>query len=150
MALLAAVALGSAFVALFVIHKFIECHHLSNIPYLEDYQFKLTSNVASAKAARRLTAYISCMVHILVARLGNSDVAGALIGLAAFIGVAFLAVRGFSPFPWRKANCSISWIGCSLFLVAAAPLLVVHQFTQTDRSLFTLTAIEMLAVVLAP
>ena len=37
-------------------------------------------------------------------------------------------------------------IGCSLFLVAAAPLLVVHQFTQTYRSLFTLTAIEVLVL----
>ena len=37
-------------------------------------------------------------------------------------------------------------MGCSLFLVAAAPLLVVHQFAQTYRSLFTMTAIEMLAL----
>ena len=72
-------------------------------------------------------------------------VAVALIGIATLIGIAYLVVRALRR-SVEQSELLNFLIGCSLFLVAAAPLLVVHQFAQTYRSLFTMTAIEMLAL----
>jgi hypothetical protein len=142
MALLATVVLGSGFVALFVIHKFIVLPHLSNVPYLGDYQFKFAGNVA-AEATRRLDTYFLGGAYLwLGLEIPGSQ---ALIGLAAIIGVAYLVIRGLRR-SIEQGELLNFLIGCSLFLVAAAPLLVVHQFAQTYRSLFTMTAIEMLAL----
>ncbi len=142
MALLAAVALGSAFVALFVIHKFIVLPHLSNIPYLGDYQFKFASNMAM-EAARRLDSYFWDGAYLWLGL--EIPLWLLLIGLAAGIGLANLVFRILRR-SIEQGELLNFLIGCSLFLVAAAPLLVVHQFTQTYRSLFTLTAIEVLAL----
>ena len=38
--MVAAAVLGSAFVALFVIHKYIVLPHLSNVPYLGEYGYQ--------------------------------------------------------------------------------------------------------------
>ena len=142
MALLATAVLGSTFVALFVIHKFIVLPHLSNIPYYRDYQFNFASNVAT-EAVRRLGVYILDGAYLWLGL--EIPMAVALIGLAAIIGIAYLVVRGLRR-SIEQGELLNFLIGCSLFLVAAAPLLVVHQFAQTYRSLFTMTAIEMLAL----
>jgi len=142
MAVLAAVVLGSAFVALFVIHKFIVLPHLSNLPYFKDYQFDFASNVAT-EAARRLGVYLLDGAYLWLGL--EIPMAPALIALVAIIGMAYLIVRGLRR-SIEQGGLLNFLIGCSLFLVAAAPLLVIHQFAQTYRSLFTLTAIEMLAL----
>jgi len=142
MAVLAAVVLGSAFVALFVIHKFIVLPHLSNLPYFKDYQFDFASNVAT-EAARRLGVYLLDGAYLWLGL--EIPMAPALIALVAIIGMAYLIVRGLRR-SIEQGELLNFLIGCSLFLVAAAPLLVIHQFAQTYRSLFTLTAIEMLAL----
>ena len=142
MAVLAAGVLGSAFVALFVIHKFIVLPHLSNLPYFRDYQFDFASNVAT-EAARRLGVYLLDGAYLWLGL--EVPAALALIALAAVIGIAYLIVRGLRR-SIEQGELLDFLIGCSLFLVAAAPLLVIHQFAQTYRTLFTMTAIEMLAL----
>ena len=142
MAVLAAAVLGSAFVALFVIHKFIVLPHLSNFPYFRDYQFNFASNVVT-EAARRLGGYLVDGAYLWLGL--EIPMVPALIVLAAIVGIACLVVSGLRR-SIEQGELLNFLFGCSLFLVAAAPLLVIHQFAQTYRSLFTLTAIEMLAL----
>ena len=142
MALLAIAVLGSSFVTLFVIHKYIVLPHLSNIPYYRDYQFNFASNVAT-EAIRRLGVYILDGAYLWLGL--EIPAAVALIGITTLVGIAYLVVRALRR-SVEQSDLLNFLIGCSLFLVAAAPLLVVHQFAQTYRSLFTITAIEMLAL----
>ena len=142
MALLAIAVLGSSFVALFVIHKYIVLPHLSNIPYYRDYQFNFANNVAT-EAVRRLGVYILDGAYLWLGL--EIPAAVALIGITTLVGIAYLVVRALRR-SVEQSDLLNFLIGCSLFLVAAAPLLVVHQFAQTYRSLFTMTAIEMLAL----
>ena len=142
MAVLAAVVLGCAFVSLFVIHKFIVLPRMSNVPYLGDYQFKFASDVVT-EAVRRLGVYLHEGAFLWLGL--EIPMFLGLIGLAAIVGIVYLIVH-FLRGSIERGELVNFLLGCALFLVAAAPLLVVHQFTQTYRSLFTMTAIEMLAL----
>ena len=57
MALLAVACVGAAFVALFVVHKFIVLPHLRHVPYFGDYAFTFSGAVVT-DAARRLSSYV--------------------------------------------------------------------------------------------
>ncbi len=142
MAVLATGVLGCAFVALFVFHKFVVLPRLWNVPYMGDYKFNFASDIAS-EAARRLAIYFRDAAY-LWAGLEIPMYLG-LIRLAALIGFVYVIVRAVRSSVERGELINFA-MGCSLFVVAAAPLLVVHQFAQTYRVLFTMTAIVMLAL----
>ena len=72
MAVLAVAIVGSAFVAVFLIHKFIVLPHLTHLPDVGDYQFKFTDN-AAAEAVRRLWIYLADRL-VALARPANPAV----------------------------------------------------------------------------
>ena len=57
MAVVTAPVLGCAFVTLFVVHKFIVLPHLSDVPYLGDYAFVLSTQIVT-DATWRLSEYL--------------------------------------------------------------------------------------------
>ena len=68
-----------------------------------------------------------------------------MIGLAAAIGGFYCAIRLVRGSLKAAAISSFIMI-CCLFVAAAAPLLIVQQFSHTYRIMFTMTAIELLAL----
>jgi len=130
-------ALGGAFVSLFLIHRFIVLpHFLSHVPYLGEYEFKITENVLT-ESARRIGVYLQDGANLWL---------GMQIPLVPRV-VGVLALIGFVIGVLRRGN-KTEWLGalgaCFLFLVVAGPLIVVQQFTQTLRVTFAMTSIELL------
>ena len=142
MAVLAIATIGGSLVALFIIHKFIVLPHLSHVPYFGDYEFDFTANIAT-DAAQRLSAYLLEGAFLWL----GLDVPGflELIGLAAAIGAIWCGIRAFRGSIKTTELLNLLMV-CALFVIAAGPLLIVHQFTLTYRVMFTMTAIELLVL----
>jgi hypothetical protein len=140
MATAAAIVLGSAFVAYFAIHKYIVLPRLADVPYLGEYQFAFTSGIFS-EAMRRAWAYLKIGEYFWLG-LEISWFAE-LVALCGLLALSYCIVRIV-----RRSTVVTGLIGflmaCCLFLVAAAPLLIVEQFASTFRITFTMTAIELL------
>ena len=142
MAVLAIAAIGGSFVALFIIHKFIVLPHLSYVPYFSDYEFDFTANIATA-AAQRLNTYLQEGAFLWL----GLDLPGflELIASAAAIGAIWCAIRTFRGSITTSELLNLLMV-CALFVIAAGPLLIVHQFAMTYRIMFTMTAIELLVL----
>ena len=142
MALLAVACVGAAFVALFVVHKFIVLPHLRHVPYLGDYAFTFSGAVVT-DAAQRLSSYVQNGAFFWL----GIDIPEfqEMVGLAAAIGGFYCAIRLVRGSLKAAAFSNFIMI-CCLFVAAAAPLLIVQQFSHTYRIMFTMTAIELLAL----
>lgn len=140
MARVSAIALGFAFVALFVIHKFIVLPRMSHIPYLGEYEFKLTAEVIK-EIAPRLSIYLWDGAYFWL----GVDISWfpKLIGLVAILAFCYSCVQIARRLIHRAELINVVY-ACGLFLVAAAPFVVVQQFTATFRIVFAMTAIELL------
>ena len=142
MAILAVAIVGCAFVAVFLIHKFIVLPRLTHLPDVGDYQFKFTDN-AAAEAVRRLRIYLADSSSLWLGL--QIPLFRYLVGLVALVGAGYCAIRIF-----RRAITAREFINvlmaCSLFVVAVAPVLVVHQFSTTYRIMLTMTGIELLVL----
>ena len=142
MALLAVACVGAAFVTLFVVHKFIVLPHLRNVPYLGDYVFTFSSAIVT-DAVQRLSNYVQEGAFLWL----GLDIPEfqEMVGLAAAIGALYCAMRLVRGSLKAAAFSNFIMI-CCLFVAAAAPLLIVHQYSNTYRIMFTMTAIELLAL----
>jgi hypothetical protein len=140
LAVAATVVLGCAFVAYFLFHKFIVLPHLRNVPYLGEYAFVFTPDLITG-VAHRLRDYLNIGAYFWL----GLDIAWfpELIGLIAIVGLACGLVRLVRR-SLGTAQVINALMACCLFVVAAAPLLIVHQYTTTFRVMFTMTAIELL------
>ena len=142
MAVLAVATVGGSFAALFIIHKFIVLPHLSHVPYLGDYEFVLSTQMAT-DAAWRLSEYLQ-YTSFLWLGLDVSEVPE-LIALVAAVGAIWCAIRLLRG-SMKTGELLNVLIVCALFVIAAGPLLIVRQFTLTYRVMFTMTAIELLVL----
>lgn len=142
MAVLTAPVLGCAFVALFVVHKFIVLPHLSDVPYLGDYAFVLSTQIVT-DAVWRLSEYLQYASFLWL----GLDVPGVpeLVALVAAVGAIWCALR-VARGSMKTSELVNVLIVCALFVIAAGPLLIVRQFTLTYRVMFTMTAIELLVL----
>jgi hypothetical protein len=140
MAVVAVVGLGSAFVSLFLIQKYIVLPHMSVVPYLGDYKFDFTNDLI-AEATWRLGQYLWEAAYLwLVLEVPWFP---KIVALGALISLGYIALRIIRrTVPLSTLINPI--LACGLFLVAAAPLVTVHQFTQTYRVTLTMTGIELL------
>ena len=116
--------------------------HLSNVPYLGDYQFDFTANILTGTAGR-LGTYLLEGAYLWL----GLDIPGfpALIALAAATGAVWCAI-GLIRGSMKTTELLNLLMAISLFVVAAGPLLIVQQFTMTYRIMFTMTAIELLVL----
>lgn len=142
MAALAIATVGGSFVALFIVHKFIVLPHLSHVPYLGDYEFVLSPQIVT-DAAWRLSEYLREASFLWLCL----DVPGfpKLIALVAAVGAIWCAIRLLRGSMKTSELLNLLMV-CSLFVIAAGPLLIVRQFTLTYRVMFTMTAIELLVL----
>jgi hypothetical protein len=140
MAVLAVAIVGGAFIAVFLIHKFIVLPRLAHLPDVGDYQFKFADH-ALTEAMRRLWIYLTESSSLWLGL--QIPLFRYLVGLLALFGAGYCAVRIF-----RRAITTREFVNvlmaCSLFVVAVAPLLIVHQFSTTYRIMLTMTGIELL------
>jgi hypothetical protein len=136
----ATVILGSAFVTYFAVHKFIVLPHLGNVPNLGEYGFTFTARLLT-EAAWRIAIYFEVAQYFWIGF--EMPWFPKIVSLIAVVGIVFcfvrLAVRSIS-IP-ELVNLLMA---CCLFVVAATPLLIVQQFTQTFRVTFTMTGIALL------
>ena len=144
MAVLAAVVLGCAFVALFVIHKFIVLPHLSNVPYLgeadRNYGYNFAGNLL-AEASKRLDFYLWDGAYLwLVLEI---PLFPKLVSVVSVVAAAYCVIRIHrrSISAGELLNVLMT---CGLFLVALAPLLIVSQFTAAYRVRFATNGFELL------
>lgn len=142
MAVLAVAIVGGAFVALFLIHKFIVLPRLSHLPDLGDYEFKFTDDIV-LEAARRLRAYLAQASSLWLGL--QIPLFRTAVWLLAIIGGICCAIRVFRR-TITKHELINALLACSLFVITAAPLLVIHQFSVTYRIMFTMTGIVLLAI----
>ena len=140
MAMLAAVLLGSAFVALFAIHKFIVLPHLSNVPYLGEYGYNLSSDLLAA-ASQRLGYYLREGAYLWLGL--EIPLFPALIGIASIIAVIYCAVRIYRRSIGAGELLNVL-LACALIIVAVAPVLIVGQFSVTYRIRLAMNGIELL------
>ena len=141
-AVLSAAVLGSAFVGLFVIHKYVVLPRLSNVPYLGEYGYNFASDLLQ-QVAWRLLIYLRDGAYLWSAL--EIPLFPKLIGVASLVAAVFFAIRIFRHSV--KASEALNLLSaCALFFVAAAPLLVVNQFTTASRAMFAIAAVELLIV----
>ena len=151
MALLAVACVGAAFVALFVVHKFIVLPHLRHVPYLGDYAFTFSGAVVT-DAAQRLSSYVQNGAFLWL----GIDIPEfqEMVGLAAAIGGFYCAIRLVRGSLKAAAFSSFIMI-CCLFVAAAAPLLIVqpvlaylshHVYNDRDRIAGFVLAPEPIAI----
>ena len=93
MAVLAVAIVGCAFVAVFLIHKFIVLPRLTHLPDVGDYQFKFTDN-AAAEAVRRLRIYLADSSSLWLGL--QIPLFRYLVGLVALVGRGVLRNPHFS------------------------------------------------------
>jgi hypothetical protein len=147
MAVVAVVGLGSAFVSLFLIQKYIVLPHMSVVPYLGDYKFDFANGLI-AEATWRLGQYLWEAAYLWMVL--EVPWFAKIIALGALASLGYRAGSGcLNSFPRMISGVPLSTLinpifACGLFLVAAAPLVTVHQFTQTYRVTLTMTGIELL------
>jgi hypothetical protein len=142
LAVLATAVLGGAFVGLFIVHKFIVLPRLSNVPYLGEYAYSFSGNLLS-EAAWRLHTYLADGAYLW---LGVEIPLFPILISVACIGASFFCAMRIYRRSIGVGELFNVLMACSLFIVVAAPLLVVQQFTTAVRVLFSLTAVEMLVV----
>ena len=141
-AVLSAAVLGSAFVGLFVIHKYVVLPRLSNVPYLGEYGYNFASDLLQ-QVAWRLLIYLRDGAYLWSAL--EIPLFPKLIGVASLVAAVYFAIRIFRHSV--KASEALNLLSaCALFFVAAAPLLVVNQFTTASRAMFAIAAVELLIV----
>ena len=141
MAAISVVALGGAFVVYFAIHKFLVLQRLTHIPYLGEYTFTLADNVLS-EALRRIVWYLEIGSFLWI----GFDLPWVPIVVAVIAAIA-LAFGVFGFLRQKPRGAYVNFImACGLFVVAAAPVLLVSQFAVTFRIMLTMTAIELLVL----
>jgi F5/8 type C domain-containing protein len=140
MAVISAVALGGAFVVYFAIHKFVVLPRLGDVPYLGEYTFTFASSMLS-EASRRIVAWLDTGSYFWIGL--QLPWFPTVVAVVAAIGLAFGVLR-----LRRRSTPARSYVNfmvaCGLFVVAAAPVALVSQFTNTFRIMLTMTAIELL------
>lgn len=140
-AVAATFTLGTAFIVYFALHKFLVLPHLSNVPYLGDYQFVLHPGIVG-EAARRAIEYLDLSSYLWMPfELPWVPEFVLWIALAGLVFALIRLTRG--RFIERIIDFALA---CGLFFVATAPVLVVDQFSESFRITFTMTAIVMLAL----
>ena len=140
MAALAAIVLGGAFVALFVVHKLIVLPHLSDVPYLGEYAYNLSGDLL-AEAPRRLVFYLQEGAYLWLAL--ELPWVPALVGSVSLIAAIYWAIRIIR----RSISASTllnMLIACGLLIVAISPVLIVGQFAVTYRIRLAMNGIELL------
>ena len=140
MAVLSAAVLGSAFVGLFVIHKLIVLPHLANVPYLGEYDYKLSGNLLT-EATYRLGYYLREGAYLWAGL--DIPLFPALVGVAAILAAIYCAIRVFRRSIGTSELLNVL-IACGLFFVAVGPVLVVGQFSTTYRIRLGMNGIELL------
>ena len=142
MAILTVPVLGAAFVALFVLHKFIILPRLSNLPFLGSYAFSFADDPWLG-ALQRLRGYLTDGAMLWLGL--QLPFVSEAVGIAAVFGAAWtlalIARRSI-----KISELVNVLMACCLFVAAAAPLLFILQFTRTYRVMFAMTAIELLMV----
>jgi hypothetical protein len=136
----AVAALGGAFVALFFIHKFLVLPHMSGVPYLGEYEFSFASRVFS-EAASRLRIYLGIGAYFWLGL--ELPWLPTVVDIATVVALVYLGID-LARRRIKVSTLTSAVLACGLFLVAAAPLVAVQQFSQTFRITFTMTAIELL------
>jgi hypothetical protein len=132
--------LGSAFIALFAVHKFIVLPRLADVPYLGEYAYSFSGHLI-AGAFERITIYFENGAYLwLTLQIPHVQT---LILVLFVLGAVLFAIRKFRRTIGTSEAVNFL-ISCFLFVAAAAPLLIVQQFTQTHRVMFTMTGIELL------
>ena len=139
-AVLAAAVLGSAFVALFVIHKFIVLPHLSNVPYLGEYGYTLTGSLL-AEVPERLNFYLWEGAYLWLGL--EIPLFPKLVAVVSAIAAVYSVVRVFRG-SINKGELLNVLMACGLLIVAAAPVLIVSQFSGTYRIRLAMNGIELL------
>ena len=140
MAVLAAAVLGSAFVALFVIHKFIVLPRLSDVPYLGEYDYGLSGNLLT-EASHRLGIYLWEGAYLWLGL--EIPLVPVLVGIASAVAAVYCAICIVRR-PTSASESLDALMACGLLVVAIAPVLVVGQFSETYRIRLTMNGIELL------
>ncbi len=140
MAALTVPVLGSAFIALFVIHKFIVLPHLSNVPYLGEYGYNFSDSLIT-ESLWRLGVYLRDGASLWLSL--KFPIFQHVVALLFVVAAAVCAMRLLRGTIQTGVLINVL-LACSLFIVAAAPLVLVQQFTATYRVMFTMTSIELL------
>jgi hypothetical protein len=139
-AILAVMVFGSAFVALFAIHKFIVLPHLSNVPYLGEYSYSFSGNLL-AEATRRLIFYLREGAYLWFAV--EIPMLPKLVGAAAFLALICCVIRVVRGDVGVNELINVA-LACGLLMIALGPVLIVDQFAVTYRIRLAMNAIELL------